>query len=73
MWTRPVAIAFQRSEYSQLTQGDQNAKAIVRAVRAVASTAGHCQTPNAFRRVGLSQGGSLEGERLSDEVVSSND
>ena len=31
------------------------------------------QTPNAFRRVGLIQGGSFEGERLSGEVVSGND
>ena len=31
------------------------------------------QTPNAFRRVGLVQGGSFEGERLSGEVVSGND
>ena len=27
------------------------------------------QTPNAFRRVGIIQGGSFEGERLSGEVV----
>jgi hypothetical protein len=31
------------------------------------------QTPNAFRCVGLVQGGSFEGERLSGEVVSGND
>ena len=31
------------------------------------------QTPTAFRRVGLVQGGSFEGERLSGEVVSGND
>lgn len=31
------------------------------------------QTPNAFRRVGLVQGGSFEGERLSGEVVNGND
>jgi hypothetical protein len=31
------------------------------------------QTPNAFRRIGLVQGGSFEGERLSGEVVSGND
>ena len=31
------------------------------------------QTPNAFRRVGIIQGGSFEGERLSGEVVSGND
>jgi hypothetical protein len=31
------------------------------------------QTPNAFRRVGLIQGGSFEGERLSGEVVSGTD
>ena len=31
------------------------------------------QTPNAFRRVGIVQGGSFEGERLSGEVVSGND
>lgn len=31
------------------------------------------QTPNAFRRVGVIQGGSFEGERLSGEVVSGND
>jgi hypothetical protein len=30
-------------------------------------------TPNAFRRVGLIQRGSFEGERLSGEVVSGND
>lgn len=29
--------------------------------------------PNAFRRIGLVQGGSFEGERLSGEVVSGND
>jgi Protein of unknown function (DUF3237) len=31
------------------------------------------QTPNAFRRVGVVEGGSFEGERLSGEVVSGND
>jgi hypothetical protein len=31
------------------------------------------QTPNAFRRIGVIQGGSFEGERLSGEVVSGND
>ena len=31
------------------------------------------QTPNAFRRVGVIQGGSFEGERLSGEVISGND
>jgi hypothetical protein len=31
------------------------------------------QTPNAFRRVGIIEGGSFEGERLSGEVVSGND
>jgi hypothetical protein len=31
------------------------------------------QTPNAFRRIGLVQGGSFEGERLSGVVVSGND
>ena len=31
------------------------------------------QAPNAFRRVGLVQGGSFEGERLSGQVVSGND
>ena len=31
------------------------------------------QTPNAFRRVGIVQGGSFEGEWLSGEVVSGND
>jgi len=31
------------------------------------------QTPNAFRRIGIIQGGSFEGERLSGEVVSGND
>jgi hypothetical protein len=31
------------------------------------------QTPNAFRRVGIIQGGAFEGERLSGEVVSGND
>ena len=30
-------------------------------------------TPNGFRRIGLIQGGSFEGERLSGEVVSGND
>lgn len=31
------------------------------------------QTPNAFRRIGVIQGGVFEGERLSGEVVSGND
>jgi hypothetical protein len=31
------------------------------------------QTPNAFRRIGVIQGGSFEGHRLSGEVVSGND
>jgi hypothetical protein len=31
------------------------------------------QTPNAFRRIGVVQGGSFEGERLSGEVVTGND
>jgi Protein of unknown function (DUF3237) len=31
------------------------------------------QTPNTFRRVGIVQAGSFEGERLSGEVVSGND
>jgi hypothetical protein len=31
------------------------------------------QTPNAFRRIGVIQGGSFEGDRLSGEVVSGND
>src|SRR5580658_3478557 len=31
------------------------------------------QTPNAFRRIGVIQGGSFEGERLSGEVVTGND
>jgi hypothetical protein len=31
------------------------------------------QTPNAFRRIGVVEGGSFEGERLSGEVVSGND
>lgn len=31
------------------------------------------QTPNAFRRIGVIQGGSFEGERLSGEVVAGND
>jgi hypothetical protein len=31
------------------------------------------QTPNAFRRIGIIQGGAFEGERLSGEVVSGND
>jgi len=31
------------------------------------------QTPNAYRRVGVVEGGSFEGERLSGEVVSGND
>jgi hypothetical protein len=30
-------------------------------------------TPNGFRRIGVVQGGSFEGERLSGEVVSGND
>jgi len=30
-------------------------------------------TPNAFRRIGVVQGGSFEGERLSGEVVTGND
>ncbi len=30
-------------------------------------------TPNGFRRIGLVQGGSFEGERLSGEVISGND
>ena len=30
-------------------------------------------TPNGFRRIGLVQGGSFKGERLSGEVVSGND
>jgi hypothetical protein len=30
-------------------------------------------TPNGFRRIGLVQGGSFEGERLAGEVVSGND
>jgi hypothetical protein len=30
-------------------------------------------TPNGFRRIGVIQGGSFEGERLSGEVVSGND
>lgn len=30
-------------------------------------------TPNAFRRIGVIQGGAFEGERLSGEVVSGND
>jgi len=30
-------------------------------------------TPNGFRRIGLVQGGSFDGERLSGEVVSGND
>jgi hypothetical protein len=30
-------------------------------------------TPNGFRRIGLVQGGSFQGERLSGEVVSGND
>jgi uncharacterized protein DUF3237 len=51
-------------------------KAIVRVARAGAAPADHRsngQTPNAFRRVGLIQGGSFEGERLFGEVVSGND
>jgi hypothetical protein len=31
------------------------------------------QTPNAFRRIGVVQGGCFEGERLSGEVVTGND
>jgi len=31
------------------------------------------QTPNAFRRIGVIQGGSFEGDRLSGEVVTGND
>lgn len=31
------------------------------------------QTPDAFRRIGVVQGGSFEGERLSGEVVTGND
>jgi hypothetical protein len=31
------------------------------------------QTPNAFRRIGVIQGGSFEGERLSGEVLTGND
>jgi hypothetical protein len=31
------------------------------------------QTPNAFRRIGVIQGGSFEGDRLSGDVVSGND
>jgi hypothetical protein len=31
------------------------------------------QTPDAYRRIGLVQGGTFEGERLSGEVVSGND
>jgi hypothetical protein len=31
------------------------------------------ETPNGFRRIGLVQGGSFEGERLSGKVVSGND
>jgi hypothetical protein len=31
------------------------------------------QTPNSFRRIGIVEGGSFEGERLSGEVVSGND
>jgi hypothetical protein len=31
------------------------------------------QTPNAFRRIGVIEGGSFEGERLSGEVVTGND
>jgi hypothetical protein len=31
------------------------------------------QTPDAFRRIGVIQGGSFEGDRLSGEVVSGND
>ena len=31
------------------------------------------QTPNAFRRIGVIQGGSFEGDRLSGEVLTGND
>jgi hypothetical protein len=31
------------------------------------------QTPNAFRRIGVIEGGAFQGERLSGEVVSGND
>ena len=31
------------------------------------------ETPNAYRRVGMVQGGSFEGERLSGEVITGND
>jgi hypothetical protein len=31
------------------------------------------QTPNAFRRIGVIEGGSFEGERLSGEVITGND
>ena len=31
------------------------------------------QTPNAFRRIGVIQGGSFKGDRLSGEVVTGND
>jgi hypothetical protein len=31
------------------------------------------QTPNAFRRIGVVQGGSFEGDRLAGEVVTGND
>ena len=31
------------------------------------------QTPNGFRRIGVVQGGSFEGERLSGEVLTGND
>ena len=31
------------------------------------------QTPSAFRRIAMVQGGSFEGERLSGEVVTGND
>jgi hypothetical protein len=31
------------------------------------------QTPNAFRRIGMVEGGSFEGQRQSGEVVSGND
>jgi Protein of unknown function (DUF3237) len=31
------------------------------------------QTPNAYRRIGVIEGGSFEGERLSGEVVTGND
>jgi hypothetical protein len=31
------------------------------------------QTPNGFRRIGVVQGGSFEGERLSGEVITGDD